>query len=62
MRDKDGFLIRCKYCDWMIINDRDDKDFVCQKFPTYNYSAHQCYGDENCKYYEPDIKRGDGNG
>ena len=62
MRDKNGFLIRCKHCDWMIINDRDDKDFVCQKFPTYNYSSHQCYGDENCKYYEPDIKRGDGNG
>lgn len=58
MRDKDGFLIRCKYSDWQIIDARDNKDFVCLKFPTYNYKAHQCHADENCRYYVPDIKEG----
>ena len=58
MKDKDGFTIRCKFSDWMIIDERDNKDFVCMKFPTFNYSAHQCYGDEHCKYYTPDIKEG----
>ena len=57
MRDDKGFLIRCKYSEWQIIDARDNKDYVCLKFPTYNYSAHQCYGDELCKYYEP-IKEG----
>ena len=57
MRDKDGFLIRCKYSEWQIIDDRDNKDFVCLKFPTYNYKAHQCYADEQCRYYEP-IREG----
>lgn len=53
MRNDKGFLIRCKYSEWQIIDARDNKDYVCLKFPTYNYSAHQCYGDELCKYYEP---------
>ena len=56
MRDKDGFLIRCKHSEWRIIDNRDNKDYVCLKFPTYNYSSHQCYADENCRYYVPDVK------
>lgn len=58
MKDKDGFDIRCVHSDWMVIDNRDNKDFVCRKFPTYNYSAHLCYADENCRYYEPDSKEG----
>lgn len=50
MRDEKGFLIRCIHSDWKIINERDDKDYVCTFFPTYNYSAHICYADEQCKY------------
>lgn len=57
MRDKDGFLVRCKYSEWQIIDARDNKDFICLKFPTFNYSAHLCHADENCRYYEP-IKEG----
>ena len=57
MRDKDGFLVRCKYSEWKIIDARDNKDFVCLKFPTFNYSTHLCHADENCRYYEP-IKEG----
>jgi hypothetical protein len=57
MRDEKGFLIRCEYSDWKIIDARDNKDYVCLYFPTYNYSAHICYADEQCKYYKP-IKKG----
>ena len=60
MKDKDGFDIRCVNSEWMIIDDRDNKDFVCQKFPTYNYGAHHCFCDENCQYYKP-YKEGDDN-
>lgn len=58
MRDKDGFLIRCKHCEWMIYNDKEDKDFICQQFGDKTYGYHICYGDENCRYYEPDSKEG----
>lgn len=56
MRDAEGFLIPCKYCDWKIIDERDNHDFVCEKFARYNTGYHICYGDENCKYYEPCLK------
>lgn len=59
-RDKDGFLIRCKYCEWKIINDRDDQDFVCGKFGDRIIDYHICYANELCRYYEP--KEGDDNG
>lgn len=58
MRDKNGFLIRCKNCEWMIYNDKEDKDFICQQFGDKTYGYHICYGDENCRYYEPDLKEG----
>ena len=61
MRDDKGFLIRCKYSEWQIIDARDNKDYVCLKFPTFNCSAHQCYGDELCKYYEP-VQKGEHSG
>ena len=60
MKDKDGFVIRCKFSDWKIIDERDNKDYVCTKFPTFNYGAHQCYADELCRYYVPDIKSREG--
>ena len=56
MRDKEGFLIPCKYTEWKIIDTQDNKDFVCTKFPTYNYSAHLCHADEMCRYYVPDVR------
>ena len=54
MRDKDGFLIKCKYTDWQIIDERDNKDFVCLN--SCMSLNHLCHADERCKYYEPDIK------
>ena len=59
MRDKDGFLIPCEFSDWRIIDNRDNKDFVCMKFDRGLYSAHFCHADENCKYYKPVKKRGE---
>lgn len=57
MKDKDGFTVRCKHSDWKIIDEKENQDYVCMKFPTYNYKFHCCYGDEYCRYYEPvDIK------
>lgn len=53
MKDEQGFDIRCEHSDWMIVDNRDNKDFVCRRFPTYNYGAHRCYCDENCKDYVP---------
>lgn len=58
MRDKDGFLIRCKNCEWKIVNNREDQDYVCQKFGSSMISYHVCAGDEHCRYYEPDLKEG----
>lgn len=55
MRDNNGFLIHCKHCEWMIINDREDHDFVCRKLENWT-GYHLCYGDENCRYYDPDVK------
>ena len=54
MRDKEGFLIPCKYTEWKIIDKRDNKDFVCMN--EHLTLEHFCYGDENCRYYEPCLK------
>ena len=59
MKDKDGFLIKCKNCEWMIINDWEDHDFVCRQFGDRMIGYHMCYGDEHCRYYEPDKKESD---
>ena len=48
MKDKNGFLVHCIYCDWKIINDREDKDFVCSR------NGYLCYADENCPHYKPE--------
>lgn len=61
MKDKNGFLIRCKHCEWKIINDKEEQDFVCQKFGSSVIDYHICFADEHCRYYEPDV-RGDDNG
>jgi len=52
MRDKDGFLIKCKHSNWEIYNERDDEDDICHTI----YGIRHCYADEKCKYYEPEIK------
>lgn len=46
----------CKYCEWMIINGRDDKDYVCLLYGNRWMGYRHCYGDEKCRYYEPDTK------
>ena len=58
MRDKDGFIIRCKYTEWKIVDNFDNEDDVCThpEMFTPGYTMRGCYGDERCKYYEPDIK------
>lgn len=62
MKDKDGFYIRCKHSDWQIIDDRDNKDFVCGKFGCRITGYHLCFADEHCLHYVPDIKEdSDGN-
>lgn len=43
-------LKRCKWADWCVINQNDDKDYVCRG----NYLNRQCWADEDCKYYDPD--------
>lgn len=53
MKDKDGFTIRCKHSEWRIINDQEDQDFVCDRFGTDALGYHMCFGDEFCRYYEP---------
>lgn len=53
MRDNDGFLIRCEHSDWKIIDNRDNKDFVCCVFGDKTSGRHLCYADEHCKFYEP---------
>lgn len=58
MKDKDGFTVKCIHCDWRIIDARDNKDFVCMKFGDRLSGYHLCYGDENCKYYQTQGKRG----
>lgn len=52
MRDKDGFLIKCKYSEWRIFDERDNFDDICG---IWGGKTH-CYADDKCIYYEPDIK------
>ena len=40
----------------MIINGRDDKDYVCLLYGNRWMGYKLCYGDEHCEKYEPDIK------
>jgi len=53
MKDKDGFVIRCKHSDWKIIDDAENQDYVCTHFDTNIISYHACYADEYCRFYEP---------
>lgn len=53
MKDKDGFTIQCINSDWQIVDNRDNKDFVCLMFGDKISGRHLCYGDEHCKYYCP---------
>lgn len=57
MKDKDGFIIRCKYTDWRIVDNFDNEDDVCTHHEVVSpgYTL-RCYADEKCPYYEPDIK------
>lgn len=49
MKDKDGFTIKCEHTEWQIFDERDNKDYICQKYPRRIF----CYGDDNCPYYKP---------
>ncbi len=51
MKDKDGFQIRCIHSEWKIIDQNDNKDFVCTKYNTCGY--HECYGNDYCRDYKP---------
>lgn len=51
MKDKDGFTIKCKHCDWMIFDNFDNKDYMCLQY----HNLH-CYGDDKCKYYIPERR------
>ena len=53
MRDEEGFLIPCKHTDWKIVDDQENHDYVCMYFGNGTTGYHMCYGDENCRYYEP---------
>lgn len=57
MRDKDGFIIKCKHTDWQIVDARDNHDDVCTCIdivaPGYTL---RCYADEKCPCYEPKIR------
>ena len=55
MRDKHGFIIPCVNTEWRIIDQRDNHDFVCMRFGDRMSGYHLCHGDENCRYYKPDI-------
>ena len=45
------FAARCKYAEWRVVDDHDDKDFVCTRFTSTGY--HVCFCDNHCKEYEP---------
>lgn len=51
MRDKEGLEIRCKYSDWKVVDQRDNRDFVCTKYCAGG--THLCYCDEYCRDYVP---------
>ena len=47
---------RCKHSDWKIINDREDKDYVCVRDDSWITGYHLCYCDENCRFYEQESE------
>ena len=50
MKDERGFEIPCKEEQWEIINDREDKDFICRGDGNYGWFCP--YSDkEKCRYY-----------
>lgn len=55
MRDEKGFLIRCIHSEWRIIDAQDNKDYVCMN--ELLTLEHYCYADEQCRLYNPDIKK-----
>lgn len=59
MRDKDGFLIQCKHCEWKIIDNQENQDYVCGIFGKQMIGYHVCFADEYCNRYEPDIREDD---
>ncbi len=54
MRDKDGFIIKCKYSEWEIVDAHDNHDDVCKRFPFYHNL--RCYADERCAHYVPETQ------
>lgn len=55
MRDKDGFIIKCKHSDWQIIDDDWNHEDVCLMYGNGLY-RYICYADEHCEHYVPDVK------
>lgn len=53
MRDKDGFIIPCKNSDWRIFDYLGNKSYICMLIGDKGSGYHECFGDENCRYYEP---------
>ena len=45
---------RCKYAEWRVVDDHDNKDFVCTRFTATGY--HVCYCNDQCIQYEPQAK------
>ena len=41
---------KCKYAGWCVINNNDDRDYVCRG----NYYNRECRADKDCKYYKPE--------
>ena len=46
----------CKYCNWQIIDREDNEDYVCLMYGNKWTGYRLCYGDEKCRYYEPDTE------
>lgn len=54
MKDAEGFTIKCINTEWMIYDNRDNKDFMCLMYA----GRKHCYGDDSCKYYKPVRREG----
>ena len=48
MKDAEGFTIKCKWTEWQIYDDQDNKDFICNG----PCAKVHCHGDDSCEYYE----------
>ena len=53
MKNKDGYEIRCEHAEWRIIDNNDNKDYVCTFFGTSVTGWHFCYCNDNCREYKP---------